>query len=62
MQELPHHYHVSAKAVPEGSVTPEGNTDADKAKQLLEKAETNCLVSNSLNSTIHLHATVSPAG
>jgi peroxiredoxin-like protein len=145
MQELPHHYHVSAKAVPEGTVTLEGNdvpaletappkefggpgghwspeallvgavtdcfiltfraiarasklewtaldcstegkleridrvtrfteltvtanlsvpagTDADKAKQLLEKSEANCLVSNSLNSTIHLHTTVSTAG
>lgn len=145
MQELPHHYQVSAKAAPEGTVTLEGNevpaletappkefggpggywspeallvgavtdcfiltfraiaraskldwsalecstegklervdrvtrfteltvtanltvaagTDADKAKQLLEKAESNCLVSNSLNSTIHLHATVNQAG
>lgn len=145
MQELPHHYHVAAKAGPEGSITLEGGdlpaletappkefggpggywspeallvgavtdcfvltfraiaraskmdwntlecstdgkleridrvtrfteltitarltvpagTDADKAKLLLEKSEANCLVSNSLNSTIHLHASVDQAG
>jgi len=32
--------------------------DMDKATNLLEKAETNCLVSNSLNSVIHLKTSV----
>jgi len=32
--------------------------DVNKATNLLEKAEANCLVSNSLNSTIHLKASV----
>jgi len=39
-------------------LTVPAGTDADKAKQLLEKAEANCLVSSSLNSSIHLHASV----
>lgn len=43
-------------------LTVPAGTDTDKAKQLLEKAESNCLVSNSLTSTINLHATVDQAG
>ncbi|PLW83825.1 osmotically inducible protein OsmC [Kineobactrum sediminis] len=33
-------------------------TDTKKAQQLLEKAESVCLISNSLSSTVHLKATV----
>ena len=36
---------------------PEG-TDTDKAQKLLEKSEENCLVTNSLNSTVTLNARV----
>ena len=39
-------------------VLPEG-TDAEKAHKLLKKSEENCLVTNSLNSQVTLHAEVS---
>jgi|TARA_R110000772_G_scaffold268667_1_gene397201 peroxiredoxin-like protein len=42
-------------------LTVPAGTDAERAKQLLEKAEANCLVSNSLNSNMHLHASVDTA-
>lgn len=35
------------------------NTDKEKALRLLEKAEKNCLVSNSLTAQIHLDASIS---
>jgi len=42
-------------------LTVPAGTDAGKAQQLLEKAEANCLISRSLNSTVHLQASVSQA-
>lgn len=51
MQDLPHHYHVTANAEAEG-------TDIDKAQRLMEKAEAACLVTNSLSAEAHLEAEV----
>lgn len=36
--------------------------DADRGKKLLEKAETTCLITNSLKSDVHLECTVNQAG
>jgi organic hydroperoxide reductase OsmC/OhrA len=38
-----------------------GGTDPDRARQLLEKAERSCLISNSLNGAIHLIPTIEVA-
>ena len=38
------------------------DADEERAKLLLDKAETTCLVTNSLTSTLHLDATVTKAG
>ncbi len=39
-------------------LTVQADTDADKAKSLMEKAEANCLVTNSLDADCHLEAEV----
>lgn len=38
-----------------------GDTDPERAKLILEKAERNCLISNSLRGTIHLVPTIAVA-
>ena len=37
-------------------------TDPDRARQVLEKAERSCLISNSLSGAIHLIPTIDVAG
>jgi uncharacterized OsmC-like protein len=54
MQEYPHHYHVTARATLRVPAT----VDADKARRLLEKAESVCLVTRSLLAEAHLEAEV----
>jgi organic hydroperoxide reductase OsmC/OhrA len=65
MQAFPHHYTVATN----GSVgfdvrarlhVPSG-TDPDRARQVLEKAERSCLISNSLNGAIRLIPTIDVA-
>jgi peroxiredoxin-like protein len=40
------------------TITLPGNADAAKAKELIEKAEANCLVSNSMKAKVSLEATI----
>ena len=40
------------------TITLPANADAVKAKELIEKAETNCLVSNSIKAKVSLEATI----
>ena len=39
-------------------ITLKAGTDAAKAKELIEKAEANCLISNSMKARVHLEATI----
>lgn len=39
-------------------ITLKAGADAAKAKELIEKAEANCLISNSMKAQVHLEATV----
>ena len=40
------------------TITVESDADADKAKQLIEKAEANCLISNSMKATVTLEPVI----
>ncbi len=40
------------------TITLPANADATKAKELIEKAEANCLISNSMKARVSLEATI----
>lgn len=40
------------------TITLKAGADAAKAKELIEKAEASCLISNSMKAQVHLHATI----
>jgi len=40
------------------TITVESDADVDKAKQLIEKAEANCLISNSMKATVTLEPVI----
>jgi len=40
------------------TITLTASTDANKAKELIEKAEANCLISNSMKARVSLEATI----
>ena len=40
------------------TITLKAGADAAKAKELIEKAETNCLISNSMKTKVHLDAAI----
>ena len=40
------------------TITVQGNGDAAKARELIEKAEANCLISNSMKAKVSLEATI----
>jgi organic hydroperoxide reductase OsmC/OhrA len=57
MQDLPHHYQVTAITV-QATLTVPAGTDQGIALKLMEKADSACLISNSLTAGTQLEARV----